>query len=64
MTPCEAGVLPRLPKVRPYLRPVQIGQLLHGDVMHPLAGSLQDSGRIVQVRATQESEEHVSEQIR
>ena len=56
----EAGVLPRLPKVRSYLRPIQVGQLLHRDMTHRLAGALQDSGRIVQVRATRESEEHVS----
>jgi len=56
----EAGVLPRLPKVRSYLRPIQVGQLLHRDMPHRLAGALQDSGRIVQVRATRESEEYVS----
>ncbi len=56
----EAGVLPRLPKVRSYLRPIQVGQLLHRDMTHRLAGALQDSGRIVQVRATRESEEYVS----
>ena len=60
MTLSFASVLPRLPKVRSYLRSVQVGQLLQSDVTHRLAGSLQDSGRIVQVRATRESEEHVS----
>ena len=61
MTPSfEARVLPRLPKVRSYLRSIQVGQLLQGDVTHRLAGSLQDSARIIQVGATRESEEYVS----
>ncbi len=56
----EASVLPRLPKVRSYLRSVQVGQFLQRDVTHRLAGSLQNSGRIIQVRATRESEEYMS----
>src|SRR6266446_182169 len=60
MTPSsEASVLPRLPEVRSYLRSVQVGQLLQRDVTHRLAGSLQDPARIIQVRATRESEEYV-----
>jgi hypothetical protein len=58
--PFEASVLARLTKARPYLRPVQVRQLLQGDVTHRLAGSLQDSGGIIQVGAARESEAHVS----
>src|SRR2546422_2105181 len=38
----------------------QVGQLLQGDVTHCVAGSLQDSGRTIQLRATRESQADVS----
>jgi len=61
MTPSfEASAFPRMPKVRSNLRSVQVGQLLQGDVTHPRAGSVQGSGRIIQVRAARESEVYVS----
>src|SRR5258706_14990843 len=56
----EAGVLPGLPEIRSYLRSVQVGQLLEGDVTHTLAGALQHSGGIIQIRPTRESETDVS----
>jgi len=56
----EASALPRLPKVRSYLRSAQVGQLLEGDMTHRLAGSLQDSSRIIQVRTTRKPEGCVS----
>jgi hypothetical protein len=38
---------------------VQVGQLLQRDVTHCLAGSLQDPGTIIQVRAVREAEGYV-----
>lgn len=56
----EACVLPRLSKVLSHLGSIQVGQFLQGDVTHRLAGSLQPSTGVVQVRATLESEVYVS----
>src|SRR5882672_9872003 len=56
----ETSSLASLPKVHPYLRLLQVGQLLQRDVTHRLAGSLQHATRVVQVRATRESEEYMS----
>src|SRR5258706_6802332 len=55
----EAGVLPGLLEIRSYLRSVQVGQLLQGDVTHTLA-ALQHSGGIIQIRPARESETDVS----
>jgi hypothetical protein len=61
MTPSfEAGALPRLTKLRSYLWSIQIGQLLQGNVTHPLPRSVQDSGRIIQIRAARKSEVYMS----
>src|SRR5258706_5381754 len=56
----EAGVLPGLPEMRSYVRSVQVGQLLQGDVPHALAGARQHSGGIIQFRPKRECETDVS----
>src|SRR5438093_9801745 len=57
--PFQPGVLPRPPKVRSNLRPVQFGEPLDGEVAHPFASSLQDTGAILQLGAPGKPEVHV-----
>ena len=56
----EAGVLPRLPKVRSYLRPIQFGQLREADVTHRFASTLQEAARVDQISAAVEHQGDVS----
>jgi len=46
----ETSSLASLPKVHPYLRLLQVGQLRQPDVTHRVTGSLQDSGAILEFR--------------